>query len=139
MAKFDAKQGNINLNEIKKRLGQWETERFSSFATLSSSGIRRCYDEKVESGYRQTFSLDVDRILHSLAYTRYIDKTQVFYLIDNDHITLRCRQRSHLLQRRGSTIKIRTYIWGILADFLLSALKANRPCGSSATLVTLLG
>ena len=35
------------------------------------------------------FSLDVDRILHSLAYTRYIDKTQVFYLIRNDHITHR--------------------------------------------------
>jgi len=33
--------------------------------------------------------MDVDRILHSLAYTRYIDKTQVFYLIKNDHITHR--------------------------------------------------
>jgi len=31
----------------------------------------------------------VDRILHSLAYTRYFDKTQVFYLIKNDHITHR--------------------------------------------------
>ena len=31
----------------------------------------------------------MDRILHSLAYTRYIDKTQVFYLIQNDHITHR--------------------------------------------------
>jgi dGTPase len=33
--------------------------------------------------------VDTDRILHSLAYTRYIDKTQVFYLIQNDHITHR--------------------------------------------------
>jgi dGTPase len=33
--------------------------------------------------------LDADRILHSLAYSRYIDKTQVFYLIKNDHITHR--------------------------------------------------
>jgi dGTPase len=33
--------------------------------------------------------VDVDRILHSLAYTRYIDKTQVFYLVANDHITHR--------------------------------------------------
>ncbi|MGA6924045.1 MAG: HD domain-containing protein, partial [Desulfosarcina sp.] len=41
------------------------------------------------AGYRQAFSLDADRILHSRAYTRYIDKTQVFYLIDNDHITHR--------------------------------------------------
>ena len=41
------------------------------------------------AGHRQNFSLDADRILHSLAYSRYIDKTQVFYLIKNDHITHR--------------------------------------------------
>jgi dGTPase len=40
-------------------------------------------------GHRQNFSLDADRVLHSLAYSRYIDKTQVFYLIKNDHITHR--------------------------------------------------
>jgi dGTPase len=38
---------------------------------------------------RQSFSHDTDRIIHSLAYTRYIDKTQVFYLFENDHITHR--------------------------------------------------
>jgi dGTPase len=31
----------------------------------------------------------VDRVLHSRAYTRYIDKTQVFYLLKNSHITHR--------------------------------------------------
>lgn len=51
--------------------------------------MRREYEEKRDLGYRQEFSLDVDRILYSLAYTRYIDKTQVFYLIKNDHITHR--------------------------------------------------
>ena len=39
--------------------------------------------------HRQPWALDVDRILHSRAYTRYIDKTQVFYLLKNDHITHR--------------------------------------------------
>jgi dGTPase len=33
--------------------------------------------------------VDTDRILHSISYSRYIDKTQVFYLIKNDHITHR--------------------------------------------------
>ena len=33
--------------------------------------------------------MDADRILHSRAYTRYIDKTQVFYLIDHEHISHR--------------------------------------------------
>ncbi len=56
-------------------------------ATLSKTGIRRTPETKV--GYRQQFALDADRILHSRAYARYIDKTQVFSLITNDHITHR--------------------------------------------------
>ncbi|MDR1487770.1 MAG: HD domain-containing protein [Deltaproteobacteria bacterium] len=38
---------------------------------------------------RPVFAVDVDRILHSKTYSRYIDKTQVFYLLKNDHITRR--------------------------------------------------
>jgi dGTPase len=85
MIKFDH---NI-LNDIKKDLHSREVRRLAPNATLSSAGVRRL-DEKLHEGeYRPAFSVDVDRILHSLAYTRYIDKTQVFYLIQNDHITHR--------------------------------------------------
>ncbi len=42
-----------------------------------------------EDDHRMPYKRDVDRILHSKAYARYIDKTQVVYLIDNDHITHR--------------------------------------------------
>ncbi|MDR1657015.1 MAG: HD domain-containing protein [Deltaproteobacteria bacterium] len=45
--------------------------------------------ERELSDLRPPFAVDVDRILHSRAYTRYIDKTQVFYLLKNDHITHR--------------------------------------------------
>ena len=38
---------------------------------------------------RPPFFHDGDRIVHSRAYARYIDKTQVFYLVKNDHITHR--------------------------------------------------
>ena len=38
---------------------------------------------------RTPYSRDTDRIIHTRAYTRYIDKTQVFSLVDNDHITHR--------------------------------------------------
>ena len=38
---------------------------------------------------RPVFFRDIDRIIHSLAYTRYIDKTQVFPFTKNDHITHR--------------------------------------------------
>lgn len=42
-----------------------------------------------EDDHRLPYKRDVDRILHSKAYARYIDKTQVVYLVDNDHITHR--------------------------------------------------
>ena len=74
---------------ISRALTQRESEILSPLATLSSTGVRRSHDERLAEGYRQTFSVDVDRILHSRAYTRYIDKTQVFYLIRHDHITHR--------------------------------------------------
>ena len=80
----DQKHNIISLT-LKKR----ETEILSPEATLSVTGVRRFHDVRLEEGYRQKFSVDVDRILHSRAYTRYIDKTQVFYLIHHDHITHR--------------------------------------------------
>lgn len=42
-----------------------------------------------EEDHRLPYKRDVDRILHSKAYCRYNDKTQVVYLVDNDHITSR--------------------------------------------------
>ena len=77
------------LDMIRLALKQRETKILSPIATFSSEGVRLFHDELLEEGYRQPFSIDVDRILHSRAYTRYIDKTQVFYLIHHDHITHR--------------------------------------------------
>jgi len=56
-------------------------------ATRSVAGVRRSPEGR--EGYRQQFALDADRILHSRAFSRYIDKTQVFSLVANDHITHR--------------------------------------------------
>lgn len=64
-----------------------EMHRLSPAASHSVDGLRR--QEERQDGHRQTFSLDADRILHSRAFTRYIDKTQVFSLVSNDHITHR--------------------------------------------------
>lgn len=79
----------VRLKDLKSELDRKEEERFSPFACLSRNALRRTEEEKILAGHRQNFSLDADRILHSLAYSRYIDKTQVFYLIKNDHITHR--------------------------------------------------
>jgi dGTPase len=75
------------LLELKGRLDQREQSHLCKFATLSRDGIRRLPTARTE--HRQAFAIDADRILHSRAYTRYIDKTQVFYMVSNDHITHR--------------------------------------------------
>ena len=77
------------LFQIKKDLDKQEEKKLSPWACLSRRAVRRNNEEGVDHGHRQSFSVDADRILHSLAYSRYIDKTQVFYLIKNDHITHR--------------------------------------------------
>ena len=75
------------LLDLKERIDRLEEKHLCRFATLSRDGIRR--REGSQTGHRQAFALDADRILHSKAYTRYIDKTQVFYMVSNDHITHR--------------------------------------------------
>lgn len=89
MDRFDIDKQDSMLTRIAKDLAGRQEENLSPGATLDSDAIRRQPEEQLEAGYRQPFSVDTDRILHSLAYTRYIDKTQVFYLIENDHITHR--------------------------------------------------
>lgn len=72
---------------MEKQLNEDEERRLSPAAALSAAALRRFPDDR--QGHRQAFAADADRILHSRAYTRYIDKTQVFCLIANDHITHR--------------------------------------------------
>lgn len=77
------------LFHIREKLDEEELSTLSPMASMSRHAFRRLKEDEVERGHRQNFSIDTDRILHSLAYSRYIDKTQVFYLIKNDHITHR--------------------------------------------------
>lgn len=81
------KEKSTELFHLLDILNNEEKEKLSPQACLSTQAIRRLPETKI--AYRQQFSLDADRILHSRAYTRYIDKTQVFCLISNDHITHR--------------------------------------------------
>ena len=79
------------LSELEKQVVEEFAERerkiLSRYATPSTSGVRRYGDEF--PNIRPSFSRDGDRILHSAAFTRYIDKTQVFSLSENDLITHR--------------------------------------------------
>ena len=58
----------------------------SKYACKSDKGI---YLKKDNEDIRPVFYRDIDRIIHSLGYTRYIDKTQVYSFTENDHITHR--------------------------------------------------
>ena len=58
----------------------------SPYASRSASAVRF---RSEESDLRPDFFHDADRVIHSYCYSRYIDKTQVFYLVENDHITHR--------------------------------------------------
>lgn len=78
---------HASLLPTLEHLNRIEEKKLFPAATRSTDAVRR--KEETRSGYRQAFSLDADRIIHSRAYTRYIDKTQVFCLVSNDHITHR--------------------------------------------------
>ena len=67
-----------NMNKMDKCL--------SKYACLNKSALR-LNDEKRD--FRTDFFRDIDRIIYSLSYTRYIDKTQVFSNIANDNISKR--------------------------------------------------
>ncbi len=59
----------------------------SPLAATSADAMRR--HNRAAEDIRTPYYRDADRIIHTRAYTRYIDKTQVFYLVENDHITHR--------------------------------------------------
>ncbi len=80
---------SVDLQKIRESLNELEERFFSPLAAHSKDAVRRFAEKRIDAGHRQNYAVDSDRILHSLSYTRYIDKTQVFYLVDNDHITHR--------------------------------------------------
>ena len=79
----------VKLAELRQILDRQEETWLSPYATRSVAASRRRFEERIAEGHRQNFSVDADRILHSRAYTRYIDKTQVFYLVSHEHISHR--------------------------------------------------
>ena len=58
----------------------------SPYACRSKDALRL---KSIVNDFRPAYYRDIDRIIHSLSYTRYIDKTQVFSFKENDHISKR--------------------------------------------------
>lgn len=72
---------NEILNNMKKH-----NENLSMYATSDSEAVRLL---DIEEDFRPPYFRDADKILYSLAYFRYLDKTQVFSFEDNDMISKR--------------------------------------------------
>ncbi len=72
--------------QIAKKNFLSHEKNLSKYACFDADAIRM----KEESwDVRSNYFHDTDRIIYSLSYTRYLDKTQVFTRVDNDHITKR--------------------------------------------------
>ena len=72
--------------EIKKNMAL-RNENIKPYATKDSEAYR--FREETDDDFRTPYYRDVDRIVYSLSYTRYMDKTQVFTFNDNDNISKR--------------------------------------------------
>jgi dGTPase len=77
---------DTNLTQYRDIAERKEEQTLHPKAALSKHHSR--YLQK-EDDHRLPYKRDVDRIVHSKAYARYGDKTQVVYLVENDHITHR--------------------------------------------------
>lgn len=77
--------GTMKEKELQKNMNR-HNQNLSPFACKEESAIR--FQEEKED-LRTPFFRDIDRILYTYAYIRYMDKTQVFTRQENDHITKR--------------------------------------------------
>ncbi len=87
------------IENIKNQMLKSE-DALKEYATKSKDAIR-LHDE--ENDVRLEYARDIDRIIHSPSYTRYIDKTQVYSYVSNDNIS---RRMTHVqfVSRAAKTI-----------------------------------
>ncbi len=80
----------LDLYNISKDVTSKREENLREYACKSTKALR-LHEEPVEEriDIRSDFFRDADRIMHSNAYARYMDKTQVFPMVSNDNITHR--------------------------------------------------
>ena len=76
----------MNYIEEAKKNFLLKESTLSEYATKSTESIRM---NEETSDMRPAFFRDIDRIIHSFAYTRYMDKTQVFSLLSDDRVSRR--------------------------------------------------
>ncbi len=76
----------MNLDKIKANMSI-KNNYLMPYACLDEEAYR--FENRIDDDFRTPFFRDIDRIVYSLSYTRYMDKTQVFSFNDNDNISKR--------------------------------------------------
>ena len=75
----------MDVKNIRKIMLRGE-DTLSKYASRDEDSIRL---EPIKDDIRPNYFRDIDRIIHSLSYTRYIDKTRVFTHWHNDNVSRR--------------------------------------------------
>lgn len=89
---------------IRNTLEQMEKNNLSPYAALSMNSKGRAVPEK-ECDIRPVYQRDRDRILHSKAFRRLKDKTQVFLTPDGDHYRTRLTHTLEVSQNARTIAK----------------------------------
>lgn len=96
----------MKYEEIKQNV-LLKNSILSPYACTDNEAYR--FSEILDNDIRAPFYRDTDRIVYSLSYTRYMDKTQVFSLNDNDNITKRMthvQMVSRIARNIGRALKL---------------------------------
>lgn len=89
---------------IREKLEQYEKEYLSPYATLSMNSKGRLKPEE-QCDIRPVFQRDRDRIIHSKAFRRLKDKTQVFLTPEGDHYRTRLTHTLEVSQNARTIAK----------------------------------
>ena len=89
---------------IRVSLEKWEEDYLSPYAMLSKNSKGRLRDEE-PCDIRPVFQRDRDRIIHSKAFRRLKDKTQVFLSPDGDHYRTRLTHTLEVSQNARTIAK----------------------------------
>lgn len=101
------------IQDVTHERLKWEAECLGDYAVKSVDACRQSDTPGQLAGelpdYRNPFAHDADRIIYSHSYARYMDKTQVFFQVKQDHITrrsLHVQMVSRIARTLGRCLKL---------------------------------